>query len=297
MAEEQKELGPEDFERMAADIDSKGFTEIPGEKPSAQTEGEKPEESESHDDAEDKPSEPKADEAEGEQEREPDTREETEYTKAKKDKDRLDRNWQKQQEIADANRREREELEKDKAEWRKQKETTTLDQSSDKDDKGYSAQDYERAIEEFLLDGNKEAADFARDQARNLRVKTHQRLWGETVELVKKENPGIENPEHPLHKASMKILQDMPVLNMFPDGAKHAVRIAKAEQSTSLISGLRSENEKLKSEVKRLNQFLEVGGSGPTRMPSDKEFESMTTKEQERELARMAEEADRMGMA
>lgn len=298
MAEEQKELGPADFARMAAEIDSKGFTEIPDEKPSAEPEGEKPEGSESHTDTETKPpDEPKVEQTEGEQEREPDTREESEYTRAKKDRDRLDRNWQKQQELADSTRREREEFEREKAEWRKQKEkeSPSPEPVSDKDEKGYSAQDYERLVEEFLLEGNKDAADTARERAKQLRLSTHQRLWSENVEVVKRENPGVDNPENPLHKASMRILRDIPVLNMLPDGPKHAVRIAKAEMNTSLISGLRSENDKLKSEIKRLNESMEVGGSGPMRMPSERDFESMTAKEQERELKRMAEEADRVG--
>jgi hypothetical protein len=297
MAEEQKDLTPADFERMAADIDSKGFTEIPEERPSAEPAGEKPEESESHVDAETKPTDqPKAEEAEGEQEREPETREESEYTRAKKDKERLDRNWNKQQELADQVRRDREAFEAEKAEWRKQRETTPGEVAGDKDEKGYSAADYERAVEEFLLEGNKDSADYARERAKTLRVQTHQRLWKENVDVVKRENPGIDNPENPLHKASMKVLQEMPVLNVFPDGPRHAVRIAKAEMNTSLVSGLRSENEKLKNEIKRLNGNMEVGGSGPMRIPSERDLDSMPMKEQERELARLADEADRLGL-
>jgi hypothetical protein len=298
MAEENQELGPEDFEKLAAELDSKGSVEIP--EPSAKSEGGEPPESESRDDAEEvKP----RDSSEGEQpeeekvpERKPETREESEYSKAQKDRERLDRNWEKQQQLADQVRRDREQFEREKAEWQKQREPGKPP-VSDKDEKGYSAEDYERAVDEFLLDGNKDLAAEARERAKALRIQTHQRLWMEHLETVKKENPGIDKEDHPLHKVALQVLKDIPILNMAPDGAKVAVRIAKAEASTSLLSDLRAENTKLKNEIKRLNESLEIGGSGPMRMPSDKAFEEMTPKEQERELIRMAEEADRMGIA
>jgi hypothetical protein len=298
MAEENQELGPEDFEKLAAELDSKGSVEIP--EPSAKSEGGEPPESESRDDAEEvKP----RDSSEGEQpeeekvpERKPETREESEYSKAQKDRERLDRNWEKQQQLADQVRRDREQFEREKAEWQKQREPGKQP-VSDKDEKGYSAEDYERAVDEFLLDGNKDLAAEARERAKALRIQTHQRLWMEHLETVKKENPGIDKEDHPLHKVALQVLKDIPILNMAPDGAKVAVRIAKAEASTSLLSDLRAENTKLKNEIKRLNESLEIGGSGPMRMPSDKAFEEMTPKEQERELIRMAEEADRMGIA
>ena len=300
MAEDNQELGPEDFERLAAELDSKGSVQIPDKRPSAQAE-EKPSESESHDDAEEvKPREGSEDEQSEEKkvpESEPETREESEYSKAQKDRDRLDRNWEKQQQLADQVRREREQFEREKAEWQKQREPTGKQPASDKDEKGYTAEDYERAVDEFLLEGNKEMADEARTRARTLRIQTHQRLWTEHLETVKRENPGIDKEDHPLHKVAQQVLREIPVLNIVPDGARHAVRIAKAEQSTSLISGLQAENQKLKTEIKRLNESLEVGGSGPMRIPSDKSFEDMSPKEQERALVRMAEEADRMGLA
>jgi hypothetical protein len=299
---DQKELGPEDFDRLAAELDSKGFVELPEEGPSAKSGGQESTESPSHDDAEveDKP----RDSSEGEQspeeeqvpERKSETKEESEYSKAQKDRDRLDRNWEKQQQLADQVRREREQLEREKADWQKQRESGKQP-ASDKDEKGYSAEDYDRATEEFLLDGNREMAEEAKNRARTLRTQTHQRLWMEHLETVKKENPGIEKSDHPLHEASLRVLRDIPVLNAVPDGVRHAVRIAKAEKSASLISDLQTENQKLKSEIKRLNESMEVGGSGPMRIPSEKAFEEMNPKEQEKMLSRMAEEADRMGLA
>ena len=294
MAEQKQELGPEDFERLAAELDAKGSVELPEERPSAQTE--EPSESQSHDDAaEEKPrdssegEEPK--EEKGSEESKSETREESDYSKAQKDRARLDRNWEKQQQLAEDNRREREQLEREKAEWRKQREVGKQP-SSDKDEKGYSAEDYERATEEFLLDGNKELAAEAKERATKLRVQTHQRLWMENLEVVKKEHPGIERDDHPLHKPALKVLEDIPVLKMIPDGVKHAVRIARVEKSASLISDLQTENQKLKTEVKRLNESMEVGGSGPMRFPSEKSFEEMNPKEQEKMLRRMAERAD-----
>ena len=233
MAEnDQKELGPEDFERLAAELDAKGSVELPEERPSAKPE--EPSESESHDDAEGevKPrdsSEEQSPEEKGSEESKSETREESDYSKAQKDRARLDRNWEKQQQLAEDNRREREQLEREKAEWRKQKDTGKLP-ASDKDEKGYSAEDYERATEEFLLDGNKELAAEAKERALKLRSQTHQRLWMENLEVVKKEHPGIDRDDHPLHKPALKVLEDIPVLKMIPDGVKHAVRIAKVEK-------------------------------------------------------------------
>ena len=296
---------PEDFDRMAAEIDSQGFAEISdkdadqGDTPDSPpaTEGEPAKETPDGD-------EPKV--KEGDDANEPDTEAEgraaeSEYAKAQKDKARLDRNWEKQQEIAEQNRKDREELERERAELKRERESkpattqTTRREVSDADEDGYTAEDYDNAYEGFLKEGDDIRATEAKKRSQDLKVKTFQRKWGEDVDRLRKDNPDLDKADSPLRVAAEKVLNEIPIFKMIPTGASLALRVAKADMSTASVSGLQAENQKLKEEIQRLTKATAIGGSGPARQAADKAFDDKSPKEQLSELIAAAEEADRAG--
>lgn len=291
-----------DFERMAREIDSQGFTTDPAEE-GAQT-SESPTETETEGQEPDKGKEevvpgkqpePEPEKPEGE---EPEVRD-SNYVKAQKDKDRLEKNWQKQQEIAEQNRKDREQLEADKAQLAREKEAAKpqVRETSDKDDQGYTAEDYDQAYEGFLADGQSDQAKIAKQRAQDCRVKTFQRKWADNVSGLMKDNPELNDAKSPLRIASERVLEEIPVFKMIPNGAAFALRIAKAEMSAGSGSGLQNENQKLKAEIQRLNEALSIDGSGPAKVTGDKAWEDADPKEQLTSMEQLAEELDRMGIA
>lgn len=305
MADENQ--GPEaELAKLAAVLDRDGQVDVEAEG-AAETQPVKTEQPESQTGTEDEIAKEKAeaDKAAAEQGKEAgksDTGEEdSEYVKAQKDKDRLDRNWKKQQEIAEQNRRDREQLEREREDLRRERESKQQQQApklpdSDRDEEGFTAEQYEKYAEEFLAEGNREYAATARQKAVALRVATIQRKWQENIDAMVKEEPALAERENPVVKAAQKILEEIPVLRTTPEGARHAVRIAKAESTSSIVSGLQAENQKLKTEVDRLTKAMSVSGSGPTRTASEKAFDDLPINDQERELMKLAEEADRLGI-
>ena len=237
---------------------------------------------------------------ESEEEEIEETEEESDETpeqkRKRKDAERFDRNWQDFQrektEIRDELRKAREEL----AELRKQPTGP-----SNKDERGYTAEDYDSYADKAEEDGDIKTAKVARKEADLLRQKTAYAQfldgWQKTQAEMIKENPDLTNMETPLAKEVTKLL-DAPqsIFKSRPDGLKYAVEFAKAQLSTGSIPALQGEIKKLKQELTRLNELSSVPGDKPHRMSGLKprSFDSMDAKDQLETLRRSARELDDM---
>jgi hypothetical protein len=219
-----------------------------------------------------------------------------EQKRKRKDAERFDRNWQDFQrektEIREELKKAREEL----AELRSQPATP-----SHKDERGYTAEDYESYAEKAEEDGDIKTAKFARQEAQTLRQKgayaEFMAGWHKTQAEMTKENPDLTNMETPLAKEVVKLLDEpQSIFKTRPDGLKYAVQFAKAQLSTGSIPALHGEIKKLKQELTRLNGLSSVPGDKPHRMSGmrPKSFDSMDAKDQLEVLRRQARELDDM---
>ena len=214
----------------------------------------------------------------------------------RKDAERFDRNWDEFQkektEIRDELRKAREELAAIRS---------TPPQPAHKDERGYTAEDYESYASKAEEDGDIKSARVARKEAQLLRQKTAYAEfaagWQKVQAEVVRENPDLNNLETPLAKEVTRLLQEpASIFKTRPDGLKFAVDYAKSKLSTGSISALRSENEKLKKELARLNDLSAVGSDRPHRMSGvgTKSFDSMDAKDQLESIRRQARELDEM---
>lgn len=214
----------------------------------------------------------------------------------RKDAERFDRNWDEFQkektEIREELKKAREEL----ASIRQQP-----PKLAHKDERGYTAEDYESYASKAEEDGDIKSARVARQEAQLLRQKVayaeFSNKWQQTQAEMVKENPDLTNLESPLAKEVTRLLSEpLSVFKSRPDGLKYAVQFAKSQLSTGSISALKSENEKLKKELTRLNELSAVGSDRPHRMSgvSSKSFDSMDAKDQLEAIRRSARELDEM---
>ena len=244
-----------------------------------------------------------AEEVETEEETEEEETEETpeeELTPAerrlRKDQARLAKNFQEFQREKQEGREELRRMREELAELR-----AKPSGPSQKDERGYSAEDYDSYAEKAEEDGDIKTAKVARQEAQILRQKTAYNEfvagWQKTQGEMVKENPDLVNLESPLAKEVSKLLDEpQSIFKTRPDGLKYAVSYAKANLDTGSIPALRGEIRKLKQELTRLSELNSVPGDKPHRMSGVRptSFDKMDAKDQLESLRRQARELDDM---
>ncbi len=224
--------------------------------------------------------------------------EESQYAKARKEQERRERSWQKLEEEKKAVREEREKLESERKELEGKKARAEVY----RDPSGYSADDYEKFAESTddpeLSKKARERASALRKEEGETRSKASQeefqKGWSENLKATIDANKDLEDGNSALGKELTRVLKEIPLFSLAPDGIRHAVEYAKANLQSGLVASLKEENQRLKEENERLNKLTSIGTeSGPTQKPGVKSFEDMTLADQEADLRRRAEEADR----
>jgi hypothetical protein len=224
-------------------------------------------------------------------------------SKEQKDKDRLDKNWKRMQEREAAARalmdeaiKEKAELaKKERAQLVKQKPADLMDAKSEPTDgsKSYSVREYQNAAQALREEGNIELALEAEGKARETYTNAFKKIWMANLETLTETEPDLTDSNKPISKKCNEILNALPFLKTLPDGCVYAYRIAQGDTSKSMISELKAENTKLKKEVEKLNYSTRLTGSGPAHYSGgDKEFESMSKKDQKAHLRHLAHQAD-----
>ena len=225
-----------------------------------------------------------------------DSEETPDQKRKRKEAERFDRNWQEFQREKQESREEMRRLREELAELR-QKPCTP----SQKDERGYTAEDYDSYATKAEEDGDIKTAKVARKEAEILRQKSAYAEfvagWQKTQGELVKEHPDLTNLESPLAKEVNKLLDEpQSIFKMRPDGLKYAVSYAKAQLDTGSIPALKGEIKKLKQELTRLNELSSVPGDKPHRMSGMKprSFDTMDAKDQLETLRRSAKELDDM---
>ncbi len=228
-------------------------------------------------------------------------------SKFAQDQNRKTKTWEQINAEKEAIRAEREAVRREREEWSKQREQSTVaDTNSFRDEKGYTAEDYEAAAKEFDADGDSQLAKAARAKADGVRktvsVKQQQvqqerfnKSWADNYGRLSEKEVWLKDQSSPEYKRTVELLQRVPFLTGMPDGLVHAVELMKLQDTAGRSQSLESENKSLKEQLNKLQQKTAIGKSVPAGQlkAEEKDFSKLSMKEQRDALMRATREFDR----
>jgi hypothetical protein len=194
-------------------------------------------------------------------------------SKEEKEAARREKSWKKLQEEREAFQKEREALEAERAELAMKaiKKPDTL-----RDDKGFTAEDYERYADQIEKEGDhpQSTIELARLKARQLRDKEQFQATEadrQARELIVKETvkkyPELEKPESPIAKQMQALWQTEQKEKFFvsrPEGFAKLVEYADARAKADSVPSLEKKITELTKEVARLTKASTPSKAGLT---------------------------------
>ena len=228
-------------------------------------------------------------------------------SKFAQDQNRKTKTWEQINAEKEAIRAEREAVRREREEWSKQREQSSVaDTNSFRDEKGYTAEDYEAAAKEFDADGDSQLAKAARAKADGVRktvsVKQQQvqqerftRTWADNFNKLSEKETWLKDQSSNEYKRTVELLQRIPILTTLPNGLAHAVELMKLQNTAGRSQSLESENKALKEQLNKLQQKTAIGKSVPAGQlkTEEKDFSRLSMKEQRDALMRATREFDR----
>jgi len=198
-------------------------------------------------------------------------------------------------------------VKREREEWSKQREQSTVaDTNSFRDEKGYTAEDYEAAAKEFDADGDSQLAKAARAKADGVRktvsVKQQQvqqerftRTWADNFNKLSEKETWLKDQSTPEYKRTVELLHRIPILTTLPNGLAHAVELMKLQDTAGRYQSVEAENKSLKEQLNKLQQKTAIGKSVPAGQlkAEEKDFSKLSQKEQRDALMRATREFDR----
>jgi hypothetical protein len=201
----------------------------------------------------------------------------------------------------------KEALAREREEWQKSRQTAETSQTNQfRDDKGFTAQDYEQAAKEFDADGDRELAQAARakaDAARKaagehqvkLQQQQFQKSWEDSYARLSEKEPWLKDQNSEQYKKVVGLLNNYKVLTTIPDGLTHAVELVKLHDTATRAQAIESENKALKEQLDKLQKKTAIGKSvpaGPLKA-EESDFAKLSLKEQRERLMKASREFDR----
>ena len=228
-------------------------------------------------------------------------------SKFAQDQNRKTKTWEQINAEKEAIRAEREAVRREREEWIKQREQSTVaDTNSFRDEKGYTAEDYEAAAKEFDADGDSQLAKAARAKADNVRKaagerqqkvqqEQFQKSWAENYGKLSEKEAWLKDQNSSEYKRTVQLLNNFPLLTATPDGLVHAVEIVKLQNAAERSQSMEAENKSLKEQLSKLQQKTAIGKSVPAGQlkAEEKDFSKLSLKEQRDALMRATREFDR----
>jgi hypothetical protein len=227
----------------------------------------------------------------------------TKPSKVEKGNVRLDKSWKKHNEEKESFATEKAEFERDREEFKRHQAQNT-DEYKDVD--GYTAQDYERAAQNWEEEGEYDRAEWARKQVSKVGTEAQQKAqvaqsavfqekWSANFEKAAENNPDLNNRTSELHQNVLKLIEEKPFLASYPDGILDAVEISKMKTQKSEVAGLKESLKKSQEEVEEYKSKLSIGGSPPAGRPGDTSFDALSEGDQMKRLENLAAEYDSRG--
>ena len=228
-------------------------------------------------------------------------------SKFAQDQNRKTKTWEQINAEKEAIRAEREAVRREREEWSKQREQSSVaDTNSFRDEKGYTAEDYEAAAKEFDADGDSQLAKAARAKADGVRksvsVKQQQvqqerftKTWADNFNKLSEKETWLKDQSSNEYKRTVELLQRIPILTTLPNGLAHAVELMKLQDTAGRYQSVEAENKALKEQLNKLQQKTAIGKSVPAGQlkTEEKDFSRLSQKEQRDALMRAAREFDR----
>ena len=228
-------------------------------------------------------------------------------SKFAQEQQRKAKTWEQINAEKEAIKAEREAVKREREEWQKQREQSqSVEANSFRDDKGYTAEDYEAAAKEFDADGDTQLAKAARAKAEGVRKSASQQAqkvqqermakqWADNYNRLADKEPWLKDQSSAEYKRTVEILQRVPFLAGMPDGLVHAVELMKLQNTAGKAQSLESENKALKEQLEKLQQKTAIGKSIPAGQlkAEEKDFSRLSLKEQREALMRASREFDR----
>ena len=228
-------------------------------------------------------------------------------SKFAQEQQRKSKTWEQINAEKEAIKAEREAVKREREEWSKQREQSSVaDSNSFRDDKGYTAEDYEAAAKEFDADGDAQLAKAARAKADGVRktanAKQQQvqqerftKTWAENFNKLSEKETWLKDQSTPEYKRTVDLLQRIPILTTLPNGLSHAVELMKLQDIAGKYQSVESENKALKEQLNKLQQKTAIGKSIPAGQlkAEEKDFSKLSLKEQRDALMRASREFDR----
>ena len=171
----------------------------------------------------------------------------------------------------------------------------------------FSAEDYREAAKSYRDEGRDDLAKLAENKAGEIEVEDRKEqeekvkgelknAWDKNLYEEVEANPDLKDSSTPLYKAVSEMLQNHAILRNYPAGIKDAVGIAKVKLKAESASDLEKKVAKYESELAQLRKATTPASGQPSAPARQKQFHELSSNEQEKELLRMAAEADRMGV-
>lgn len=169
-----------------------------------------------------------------------------------------------------------------------------------RDDKGYTAEEYERAAAQWQKDGELDLASAAIATAQKLRQQQSQaqqtNFQAEVTKSFKDfvaKRPEFADASSPAGKEVGEVLKEFPILWQVPNGFAAAVGIMESRKTAASVPGLNTKITELTKEIERLKGLTSLPESNPTGAPPKaKSIEEMDDAEAERHCRALAREAD-----
>lgn len=228
-------------------------------------------------------------------------------SKFAQDQNRKTKTWEQINAEKEAIRAEREAVRREREEWSKQREQSSVaDTNSFRDEKGYTAEDYEAAAKEFDADGDSQLAKAARAKADGVRktvsVKQQQiqqerftKTWADNFNKLSEKETWLKDQSSNEYKRTVELLHRIPILTTLPNGLAHAVELMKLQDTAGRYQSVEAENKALKEQLNKLQQKTAIGKSVPAGQlkTEEKDFSRLSQKEQRDALMRATREFDR----
>ena len=171
----------------------------------------------------------------------------------------------------------------------------------------FSAEDYREAAKSYRDEGRDDLAKLAENKASEIEVEHRKEqeenvkgelksAWDKNLYEEVEANPDLKDSSTKLYKAVSEMLQNHAILRNYPAGIKDAVGIAKIRLKAESASDLEKKVAKYESELAQLRKATTPASGQPSAPARQKQFHELSSNEQEKELLRMAAEADRMGV-
>ena len=168
----------------------------------------------------------------------------------------------------------------------------------------FSAEDYREAAKSYRDEGRDDLAKLAEQKAGDIEVedrkefeqKTQTELksaWDKNLLDEVEANPELKDSTSTLYKAVSEMLQNHAILRNYPAGIKDAVGIAKVKLQAESASDLSKKVAEYEKELSQLRKATTPASGQPKGPAKTKAFHELSLDEQERELMKMASEADR----